>query len=126
MEKVYQQHWIDLPKDVRNKLTEVFEIPNTGITEVRDQTVLSDGTTNTDLLAITAEKMAAYVGSSVSDTSYHRLWELTLAKVHSELNPPQMDISNTEIEKELPETKEETQNVNKETGSKKSTTKESK
>lgn len=84
-ERIYQQHWIDLPKDTRLKLAEVFGIERTGPTEVRDQTVISDGYSNSDLSAITLEKMNAYVGS---DETFSRAWELTLAKVKFELNPP--------------------------------------
>ena len=117
MEKVYQQHWIDLPKDVRQKLAEVFDIERTGITEIRDNTVISDGFTNKDLEAITLPKMTEYIGS---DETFHRAWELTLMKVRSELNPPVMEIGVGSIEdsvrvvesitkqiEELPEVEEE-------------------
>lgn len=87
--KVYTQHWLELSKETRTHLREVFNIPRTGITEVRDTTIVSDGTTNSDLESITSERMERYVGSK---ESYPRLWELTLAKVRYELNPP-MDLS---------------------------------
>lgn len=85
MEKIYQQVWIDLPKPTRIHLAKVFGLIPNGIAEIRDQVVISDGYTNDDLSKITAPKMAEYVGST---ESFSRLWELTLAKVRYELNPP--------------------------------------
>lgn len=89
--------WTELSHPVRTKLVEVFGIVKTGISEVRDQTLISDGTTTDDLKVITAEKMAEYVGSDVADTSYARLWELTLAKVKYELNPPTVVIGEGQL-----------------------------
>lgn len=98
MEKIYPQMWAELPHDVRTRLTEVFGIIRTGISEVRDQTLISDGTTQEDLKAISTEKMAEYVESDPSETSYHRLWELTLAKVKYELHPPTVVIGKPVLE----------------------------
>ncbi len=99
LERVYQQYWIDLPKQVREHLAKAFSMNRTGITEIRDQTVISDGYSNTDLEAITSERMKAYVGeSSESTVSFARLWELTLAKAHYELNPPVMTIGEDTVE----------------------------
>lgn len=92
MEKLYAQMWIDLPQETRNHLAKAFDIPRTGITEIRDQTVVSDGHTNTDLEAVTADKMAAYVGSPLGTLSFSRLWEITLSKVKYELHPPMLEI----------------------------------
>ncbi len=82
---VYNQHWLQLSKETRNHLRKVFDIPLTGITEIRDATLISDGTTNDDLQTITEAKMEKYVGSK---ESFSRLWELTLMKVKYELDPP--------------------------------------
>lgn len=84
-EKINQQHWISLPRETRQHLVKVFGLIPNGIAEIRDQSVVSDGYTNSDLERITAEKMAEYVGST---ESFSRLWELTLSKVKYELNPP--------------------------------------
>ncbi len=90
-ERIYQQHWINLPKETRQHLVKVFSLGATGITEVRDNTVVSDGFTNTDLERITLSKMAEYVGSSLeSMETFARLWEITLSKVNQELYPPIM------------------------------------
>lgn len=84
-DRVAPQMWMMLGKDERDRLAHVFKIEATGITEVRDNEVLTDGFKYEDLAGITKEKMTEYVGS---EESYPRLWELTVAKVRSELHPP--------------------------------------
>lgn len=103
MEKIYQQHWIDLPQETRSHLVKVFGIPRTGITEIRDQTVVSDGHTNTDLEAITADKMSAYVGSEIDSLDFSRLWTITLSKVKFELHPPTLEIQPDGIIVDVPQ-----------------------
>ncbi len=101
LEHIYTQHWITLDKETREHLTKVFNIPTSGIAEIRDQTLISDGKTNTDLQAITSEAMEAYVGSK---EPFARLWELTLMKSKYELHPPTIEIGVGEIiKKELSE-----------------------
>lgn len=85
MDKIYSHYWIEQPKDIREHLMKVFGISRSGISEIRDQTLISDGVTNEDLRMITSEKMAEYVGSV---EAFSRLWELTIAKARYELNPP--------------------------------------
>lgn len=89
MNKIYVQHWIELPKDIREHLMKALGIPKTGIAEIRDQTLISDGITNTDLQLLTPEKLSEYVGSV--DT-LPRLWDLTIAKARYELNPPTIEM----------------------------------
>lgn len=84
-DRVLQQLWMLLPREQRRHLVTVFDIPHSGVSEIKDQTVISDGHTQEDLMAITAEKMELYVGSK---ETFPRLWELTVAKCHYELNPP--------------------------------------
>lgn len=74
-----------LSKEVKLHLMKVFGIVRTGVTEIRDTTLVSDGFTTEDLMAITLDKMNAYIGST---ETFPRAWELTLAKIHSELHPP--------------------------------------
>lgn len=59
-ERVYVPQWMSLTKDVREKMAEIFKIPRSGITEIRDETVLTDGRTQDDLLAITQEKLEKF------------------------------------------------------------------
>jgi patatin-like phospholipase/acyl hydrolase len=88
---IYPQQWLHLSKEVRLHLMKVFGIIRTGITEIRDQEVISDGFTADDLKAITLEKMCEYIGSQ---ETFLRAWEVTLAKIHAELNPPIGEIRN--------------------------------
>lgn len=74
-----------LDKQVRNHLVKVFNIPRTGITEIRDQEIIRDGYSDEDLKAITLEKMNEYIGST---EVFPRAWELTCSKARYELNPP--------------------------------------
>ena len=85
IKRIYNQHWLELPKDVRDHLVKKLGIVRTGITEVRDQTVLSDGHTNDDLAVITKENLAEYVGSTGEFT---HLWKVAVSKANFELHPP--------------------------------------
>lgn len=100
MNRVVPQLFMLLKREEREHLSKVFNLPKTGVAEIKDQELVSDGHTMEDLGHITAERMAEYVGSN--DT-FARLWELTLAKVHSELNPPVGVIGTVQIETD-PET----------------------
>jgi hypothetical protein len=75
----------------------------TGVAEVRDQAIVSDGITNDDLKIITSERMAEYTGST---GSYNQLWITTVSKANYELNPPPMDLNELNPIS-IPETKEE-------------------
>jgi hypothetical protein len=86
--QIFPHLWMHLPREERLVLADHFKLVRTGITEVKDQTVITDGYTTADLSVITAEAMAEFVGSSVVDTSFTRLWEITCAKAHSIVNPP--------------------------------------
>lgn len=85
MQQIYPQQWLSLPKAIRNHLAVVFSIPRTGVTEVRDQEVVSDGYTAEDLKILSHKALCDWIGS---EETFARAWEITLAKVHSELNPP--------------------------------------
>ncbi len=84
-EKVVPQQWMLLSKEVRELLAKEFHIPFSGVVEIRDQELITDGRTVQDLEKLNAESMAAYVGS---EESFSRLFELTIAKAKSVLNPP--------------------------------------
>lgn len=93
MEHVYVQNWMALPKETRDHLVKVFNLNRSGASEIRDQDIITDGYTNTDLLGITHTKMAEYTASG-ADVSFHRLWEITLSKVKYELSPELVQIGN--------------------------------
>jgi len=82
---IYPAMWMALKKEIRNKLVEVFGINKTGVSEIRDQTILSDGYTGEDLKVISLEAMCKYIGSQ---ETFLRAWETTLQKIDLELNPP--------------------------------------
>ena len=91
---LYPQQWLPLSKEVKDVLIKEFSIGRSGVTEVRDQSVVSDGYTTEDLRAITQEKMNKYIGS---EENFMRGWEITLAKVHAVLNPPVAEIKESTI-----------------------------
>lgn len=84
-EKVTPQHWMLLDKETRDYLAKKFDIKVSGVTEVVDQRVVTDGRTMIDLEALSREAMCAFVGS---DETFARAFELTIAKAYSELHPP--------------------------------------
>lgn len=84
-DKVVPQHWMLLPKDIRAHLAVVFNIRVSGVTEIRDQDVITDGRTINDLEALSLERMCDYIGS---EETFARAFELTIAKAHAELHPP--------------------------------------
>jgi hypothetical protein len=95
-DRVMPQLWIILPREERDVLIQEFSLVRTGVTEVRDSTVVSDGYSYDDLAAITAEKMAEFVAPNEVEEamkdSFPRLWELTVAKARSIVNPPIAEI----------------------------------
>lgn len=84
-DRITPQQWMIVPRETREHLVPIFHIGKSGITEVHNQDVVTDGRTSDDLRAITSEVMAEYVGS---EASFFRLWELSLAKARAHLNPP--------------------------------------
>lgn len=88
MNKLYPIMWLEQPRDIREHLAKIFGIVKTGVAEIRDQEVVSDGVTTQDLDVVSAAKMAEYVGSSIDDTSFAQLWTITVSKAKFELHPP--------------------------------------
>jgi len=99
MERIFQQHWIEYPKDIREHLAKVFNLQRTGISEIRDNTVVSDGYTNDDLRGITQQKMIDYVGS---DGDFNHLWKVSISKAKFELHPPLFEIKSNVSIAEVP------------------------
>lgn len=111
IEKLYTPNWTDLDPKIRHHLREVFNVKKSGNTEIRDQVLISDGTTNEDLWnAFTIESMCKYIGSK---ETFARAWEITVSKAKYEINPP-VDFPTIEEEpvKKIP--KEEIKNAIKE------------
>lgn len=100
-ERILPQQFMHISKEVRDYIALMWKIPQSGITEIRDQYVISDGHTYEDLAVITLEKMCEYIGS---EESFARAWEITCKKAYSELHPPEMVLGNKEEPlKEVPE-----------------------
>jgi hypothetical protein len=108
------QLWMLLDKATRSYLVNVFEIPMTGIREIIDDRVISDGYSNKDLEAITLEKMIAYIGS---EETFPRAWEITCTKASKELNPPVIQMADEP--KEIIETNTKTNDSTKKEGKQK-------
>ena len=78
------QLWMLLDKPIRTHHAAVFEIPMTGVREIIDDRVISDGYSNKDLESVTIEKMTAYIGS---EETFPRAWEMTCEKAKNEVYP---------------------------------------
>ena len=86
------QLWMLLDTKTRSWISKMFDLPRTGITEIRDSEVINDGHSLDDLRKITLEKMNEYIGSV---ETFPRAWELTCAKAKYELSPPPIEIKTT-------------------------------
>jgi len=80
------QLWMQLDSKIRAELVSAFNIQRTGITEIRDQVLISDGYSVEDLKVLTLEKMNEYIGSQ--EETVARAWEITCAKAKSVVYPP--------------------------------------
>ena len=77
--------WVSLPTEVRNKFRSLFGINKSGITEVDDNRIVSDGTTHTDLSVLTIPKLQEYTGDKSDD--FYKLFYKAVEKINNELNP---------------------------------------
>lgn len=87
MNKIYSQYWMTLPQDIRRHLVNLFKMNRSSGSEVRDNTVISDGYTNEDLENINEITMCEYLKLPLGLKSFPELWTLTLGKVNNELHP---------------------------------------
>jgi hypothetical protein len=85
IDAILPQQWMHVPRETREKIATDFNVGRSGVTEIRDSEVITDGRSREDLSILTAEAMSEYVGS---EESFGRLWELTIAKAHAELHAP--------------------------------------
>ena len=99
--------WLSLPREVRAKLAKVFNIPRTGESIIRSNsvspegnimsTVQSDGYTPADLYAISLEKMQEMNKSS--STNFYELFDETLKLItHGEYVPGQEKVEALAVE----------------------------
>lgn len=79
------QLWMILPVEVRQHLSKVFGLKQTGVREIVDQTVVNDGHSIDDLRAITLEALNTY--NKAEETSFPTAWHKACEKANIELNP---------------------------------------
>jgi hypothetical protein len=77
---ISQKYWVTLPTDVREKIRQDFAILKSEGVEVVDNTIVSDGSTEEDLMAITKEALQGYLNTTEQD--FDELWNATLIKVN--------------------------------------------
>ena len=78
---ISQQEWVKVPHEVRLELVQEFGLKRSGIIQVFNNTLMSDGYSYEDLAPLTVERMQLYVGTR--ETDYFKLWEATTNKANS-------------------------------------------
>lgn len=86
METIQKFQWMKLSRPVREKLSELFGLERTGISEIRDDEVISDGFSDYDLQGITKEKMCEITGLPC-ELSFSSLWEVITVKITNDFHP---------------------------------------
>jgi len=86
METIQKFQWMKLSREVREKLVHLFGLERTGISEIRDDEVISDGFSDSDLQSITKEKMCEITGLPC-ELSFSSLWEVITVKVANDVHP---------------------------------------
>lgn len=76
---ITQFHWMQLNNEQRILMREVFNIPKSGGVVIQNNTMLTDGSNENDLKAISIESMQKFVASP--DTNFEFLYNSTLIKV---------------------------------------------
>ena len=94
--QIWQHQFIHLDVPVKERLRKIFNIPKTGIVEVLNETVISDGVTNDDLKVLTEEAMSAYLGDVPHETFGH-LFDLVIEKIKHEIAHPPIVIELSSI-----------------------------
>jgi hypothetical protein len=83
-DRLYTHQYISLPREIRDLLTKELGIVRTGACEIRDETLISDGTTNENLETVTKEILEQYTGKT---GTFSELWHAALEKAEDTLNP---------------------------------------
>lgn len=101
MEYITIHQWLEVKKETRAKLRQIFFIPSTGMVEVvtdefGKSSVKQDGHTNVDLQVITVEKLVDYLGSAAINETIFDLWKRAIEKVEN----PLVEIPAIEVTKE--------------------------
>lgn len=93
--QVSYQIWIKLPKEVRDKLVQLFHIPRSGSTVVdygqQGNVVVSDGYKPTDIETITLEKMQALLDTD--RTNFYELFSEVIEHADRLLKPKDKEVT---------------------------------
>ena len=86
MEQIYGPQWVKVKLETRTKMRELFLIPKTSHAEVVNNeygisSVISDGTTNTDLQQLTVEKMRDFLGTVAINENVLDLFKQVVEKI---------------------------------------------
>ena len=81
-ERIYPLVWLAQSRGVREQLALDLKLPKTGLTEVRDQELISDGYSVYDLQNITVDALIGYVGKK---KSFQELWEASVEKAQEKI-----------------------------------------
>jgi hypothetical protein len=84
MERIHKFQWMQVPKEVREKLIELFGLTRTSFSEIRDDVVISDGYSDDDLSLITKDKMCEITGLPC-ELSFSSLWEVMVVKLTNDV-----------------------------------------
>ena len=117
IEQITQPIWVSLKLETRNKLREIFKVPRSSASETITDNfgvshIVSDGSTNVDLQAITVEKLVEYVGSAAINETIYDLFKRAVAKAET----PAIVIETVDVHKgdflKMPEIKDATPTIN--------------
>ena len=89
MTQIVIPQWLALDREVRHKIAEIFNLPQTGSTEVIDTTVMCDGYSHEDLKNLTSVRIAEYLGVldvKPNEEDLHALFEQLAVKVGADLD----------------------------------------
>ena len=100
IEQIVVPQWVSVKAETREKLRGILMIPKTGhcetiTNELGVSQVVSDGTTNIDLLSITVEKLIGFLGSAAINETVYDLFKRAVKKIEEPeiehlLVPPEM------------------------------------
>ncbi len=82
VKQLVQPQWLVIPREVRNEMRKIFAIPMSGGCIVESNVVMSDGTTNKDLEAITQDKLELFTGKS---GDFYELVDVTVKMIEESL-----------------------------------------
>lgn len=77
--------WVSLPNEVRQRIRNHFQIPQSSHVMVSDGVLETDGTTPEDFKHLSISKMQEYTGNESTD--FHVQFGLVVDKINEEISP---------------------------------------